>query len=89
MKRYIDIFFKTQLDILDNKSYLKILTTNYTFEEMFNELVKKSALILIDKDNKRIINNYEEFSFLIQHKLIDSNLANKVIFIVNNWLKLE
>lgn len=89
MKRYIDIFFKTQLDILDNKSYLKILTTNYTFEEMFNELVKKSALILIDKDNKRIINNYEEFSFLIQHKLIDSNLANKVIFIVNNLLKLK
>lgn len=89
MKRYIDIFFKTQLDILDNKSYLKILTTNYTFEEMFNELVKKSALILIDKDNKRIINNYEEFSFLIQHKLIDSNLSNKVIFIVNNLLKLK
>lgn len=89
MKRYIDIFYKTQSERLDSKSYLKILTTNYTFEEMFNELVKKSALIIIDKDNKRIINNYEEFSFLIQHKLIDSNLANKIIFIVNNWLKLE
>lgn len=89
MKRYIDIFYKTQSERLDSKSYLKILTTKYTFEEMFNELVKKSALIIIDKDNKRIINNYEEFSFLIQHKLIDSNLANKIIFIVNNWLKLE
>lgn len=89
MKRYIDIFYKTQSERLDSKSYLKILTTNYTFEEMFNELVKKSALIIIDKDNKRIINNYEEFSFLIQHKLIDSNLANKIIFIVNNWLKLK